>query len=74
MQHVKVDSSNIESIGYDPEARVCEVLFRNGGHYAYQDVPPEAHAEFMASDSKGKHHHRFIKAFRAVKLDGISRK
>ena len=54
-----VASSNIHAIGYEPDARRLKVQFKRGGEpgdiYHYDDVPPEAHAAFMAADSHGKH-------------------
>lgn len=51
-----VDSSNIHSVGYDPETRHLHVKFKSGGAvYRYEGVAPEAHAQFVAADSKGKH-------------------
>lgn len=52
---VPVESSNLHSIGYDPATQKMNVKFKSGGHYEYSDVPPEAHAAFMAAPSKGKH-------------------
>lgn len=50
-----VKSSNVESIGHDPERQSLFVRFKSGGLYKYDGVSPEAHAAFMKSDSKGKH-------------------
>ena len=44
MQRVSVVSSNIAFIGYDEEARILEVEFRNGAVYQYYDVPPAEYA------------------------------
>jgi hypothetical protein len=71
VEHVKVDSSNIESVGYDAATQVLEVRFINGGHYAYHDVPPEVHAEFVAAESIGKHFYRVIRHFRTTKLNAV---
>lgn len=50
-----VESSNLKAVGYDPDARSLHVQFKSGGHYAYANVPPEAHQAFMNADSKGEH-------------------
>jgi hypothetical protein len=55
MEHQPVKSSNILSVGYDPETRKMEVKFVSGGHYCYEDVPPETHAALMSADSIGSH-------------------
>ena len=51
MHRVPVDSSSIDSIGY--EKNVLEVGFRNGGVYQYFDVPEETVVMLMRADSKG---------------------
>ena len=39
MQRTHVSSSNLESVDYDPSARVLEIAFLNGGVYQYSGVP-----------------------------------
>ena len=51
MHRLPVDSSSIDSIGY--ERNVLEVGFRNGGVYQYFDVAEEALVKLMRADSKG---------------------
>lgn len=51
MHRVQVESSSIDSVGY--EKSVLEVRFRNGGLYQYFDVPEETLARLMRADSKG---------------------
>lgn len=50
-----VESSNLKAVGYDPEAQALHVQFKNGGHYQYAGVPPDAHQALLAADSKGSH-------------------
>jgi hypothetical protein len=52
MHRVPVDSSSIDSIGY--EKNVLEVGFRNGGVYQYFDVPEETLIMLLQADSKGR--------------------
>jgi hypothetical protein len=52
MYRVPVESSSIDSVGY--EKNVLEVRFRNGGLYQYLDVPEEALAMLMRAESKGR--------------------
>jgi hypothetical protein len=62
MQRTPVKSSQIASVGYDPEKQVLEIEFRHGGTiYHYFEVPPEKHAALMAADSIGKHFHGHIR-------------
>lgn len=51
MHRVPVDSSSIDSVGY--EKNVLEVRFRNGGLYQYFDVPEDVVALLMRAESKG---------------------
>lgn len=49
-----VDSSNIESIGYNPERNELHVRFKNGGHYIYEGVTGDQHRDMMTAESKSK--------------------
>lgn len=51
----------LQSAGHDPETNTLEVRFKNGSTYRYSGVSAEAHAEFMAAESKGKHFGTHIK-------------
>ncbi len=53
MDREKVDSSNLESVGYSEG--VLEVEFKNGAIYRYFDVSSETFKELMNSDSLGKY-------------------
>lgn len=53
MERQQVISSNIASIGYDPESGTLEVEFLNGAVYQYFDVPETFHYELMNADSHG---------------------
>ncbi|MCY4227842.1 MAG: KTSC domain-containing protein [Gammaproteobacteria bacterium] len=49
-----VDSSNIESIGYDSENQELHVRFLQPGEtYVYYDVDEWVFEEFLQADSKG---------------------
>jgi hypothetical protein len=52
MHRVPVESSSIESVGYEDE--ILEVHFNNGGVYRYFGVPPEVCLELLKADSKGR--------------------
>lgn len=54
MNRNPVSSTNITSIGYDPQSMTMEIEFASGTVYQYFDVPDTVHAEFMSSDSKGQ--------------------
>ena len=52
MERVPVESKALASIGYDAEARVLELEFRQGKVYQYLDVPAELHEWLMRSRDK----------------------
>jgi len=58
---VPVQSSNIASIGYDPDQQLLVINFHNGGSYIYKDVPPDVHQGFYSAESIGSYFHRRIK-------------
>lgn len=49
-----VASSNIASIGYDPDSETLEIEFTNGSIYQYFNIPGELNEQLMASGSKGQ--------------------
>jgi len=56
-----VNSSNIHSIGYDPDSNILEVAFNGGGVYQYFNVPEFRYAGIMSAGSKGSYLHQHIK-------------
>jgi len=50
-----VDSSTMNSVGYETERRVLEIEFVSGAVYQYWDVPASVHEELLASESKGRY-------------------
>ena len=66
VEYVQVSSSNLHSVGYDPENQNLYIVFQNatggpGRKYAYYHVPPRVYAELMAAESKGRYHAAHIK-------------
>lgn len=61
MNRERVTSSNIASIGHDPDTNTLEVEFKNGTVYQYSDVPATVHAELMAASSHGTYFNAHIK-------------
>lgn len=51
MQHVS--SSNVASIGYNPEDKVLVVEYHSGGVYNYYDVEQHVYESLMLASSKG---------------------
>lgn len=70
MNRTRVKSSNIRSVGYDPNSNILEVEFSHGGIYQYINVPESIFREFLTTPSKGKFHSKNIKghySFRKIK-------
>jgi len=70
MNRYSVKSSNIRSIGYDPENEVLEVEFHYGNAvYQYFNVSESKYKALMKAMSKGIYFNTFIKPMhRTVKL------
>ncbi len=59
-----VSSSQVHSVGYDPDSQTLHVKFKDrtnkagdvipGSTYAYSGVPPEVHAGLLAADADEK--------------------
>ena len=69
MRYVKLKSSVVESVGYDPLEKVMEVKFRSGGTYRYVDVPGTVYAGMMNADSHGSFVHRTLRKYDGEKLE-----
>ena len=61
MQRVPVVSSNLVSVGYDEDAKILEIEFKQNHVYQYKDVPKNIHEGLMNADSHGIYFHRNIK-------------
>lgn len=73
MKMTPVISSNVQSVGYAPETKTLAVQFKSGGLYHHEDVSPEAHAAFMAAESKGKHYREHISKHQFKKVGASDR-
>jgi hypothetical protein len=66
---IPVDSSNINSIGYDEESSTLEIEFHSGAIYQYFDVSFPVYDGLMEADSKGQYLSQHIKGkYRYVKV------
>ena len=54
MKRIKVESSSIESIGYDRSELVLEVEFTRGVIYQYVNVYPDEVIDLIFAESVGK--------------------
>lgn len=61
MQRTKVESSNLESIGYDKDSRTLEIEFKSGKIYQYTNVPEPEHQALLAADSIGSYFNKNIR-------------
>jgi len=61
MDRQSVRSSNISSIGYDPESKTLEIEFHNGSTYQYFEVPETVFNNLMGASSHGSYFYRYIK-------------
>lgn len=54
MYRTPVSSTNIRSIGYDPQSAVLEVEFTSGDVYRYFNVPENLYQQFLHALSHGQ--------------------
>ena len=59
----RVASSNVHSIGYDPETMEMQVRFNNGGTYIYYDVPEDVYKMTKGAKSVGGYLHDNVKDY-----------
>lgn len=60
MNRQHVTSSNIVSIGYDPDTSTLEVEFRNAQVYQYADVPQAIYDDLMEAQSIGSFMYQYV--------------
>lgn len=61
MDRMVVESSNLKSVGYDPDTETLEIEFRNGSVYRYAGVPQAIYDGLMEARSKGSYHYQHIR-------------
>ncbi len=61
MERTPVTSSNICSVGHDPDNQTLEIEFNSGAVYQYASVPPDEYDGLFNADSKGKYFNANIK-------------
>ncbi len=61
MQRTPVTSTNIRSIGYDPQSGTLEVEFTSGDVYQYFNVPEHLYRGLMNAASKGQFLNDYIR-------------
>ena len=56
MQRQVVESSALNSMGYDPSTKILELEFRDGGDvWQYFGFPATAYRKFISADSLGNY-------------------
>jgi uncharacterized protein len=69
MNRTPVSSSNIASVGYEPNTMTLEVEFKNGSVYQYFDVSESVYQEMMSAASVGSYLNQNIKnSYRYVQV------
>lgn len=61
MLRTPVSSSDIQSVGYDPQTQTLEIEFNSGGVYQYFHVPASVYQGLMNAGSHGRYFHQNIK-------------
>jgi hypothetical protein len=61
VDRVPVQSSNIVSVGYDPQRYLLEIEFHGGAVYQIERIPVHIHQGLMDAPSKGSFFLRFIR-------------
>jgi hypothetical protein len=61
MEREYVESSNLKSVGYDPNNAILEVEFHNGAIWQYYDVLESTYYEMKSAASIGKYFNSNIK-------------
>lgn len=73
MQRQPVESTNIVSVGWDPQTKTMEIEFHGGGIYQYTGGPVEQrYKDLMAAASKGKFFTQHIRRDPAITVKRIS--
>lgn len=61
LTHQPVESSSVQTIGYDETTQELHIAFKGSGMYVYQNVSKFLYEGLMQSSSKGKFLHQNIK-------------
>ncbi|MEM2161095.1 MAG: KTSC domain-containing protein [Candidatus Nitrosotenuis sp.] len=61
MNRIPVQSSNLRSVGYDPNTRTLEIEFHSGGIYQYSGISQQMYEGLMSAPSKGSYFAQHIK-------------
>ncbi|MCC5661265.1 KTSC domain-containing protein [Nostoc sp. XA010] len=70
MLKTQVNSSDLQSVGYDATTCTLEIKFHSGGIYQYFKVTESIYRGLMSASSHGKYFHAYIKDFYLYKRIG----
>jgi hypothetical protein len=56
-----VDSSNVQSVAYDPESKILAVHFHGDRLYSYDDVQDDVYVAMVHAESVGKYLNQMIR-------------
>ncbi len=75
MRRSRVESTTVNSVGYDAKAGILELEFCSGAVYQYLEVPAVAYQEFLGAPSKGKYFNLHIRdRYRFRRLPGMTQR
>ncbi len=61
MKMIRVISTAIRSIGFDPETRCLKITFQQGDTYEFWGVPSRLYVGLMCANSHGQFYNRYIR-------------
>lgn len=61
MNRTPVTSSQLKSVGHDPDTNKMHVEFKNGSVYEYDGVSASDHQALVSSPSVGQHFNKHVK-------------
>lgn len=61
MKRTPVRSSNISSVGFDPDSLILQIEFNNGSIYDYFRVPTQHFEGLLSASSAGRYFHLHVK-------------
>ena len=61
MRRARINSTSLESVGYEAASMILEVQFSGGAIYQYLEVPEAEMVKLMRARSRGAYLNRYIK-------------
>ena len=61
MNRVRLESTTLASVDYDPALRRLQIEFRSGKRYLYFQVPPQTYQQLLQAESKGSCFNRYVR-------------